>query len=301
MTPGKPDKFAALLLCLCAAAACGRGAVASEAAVVVVAEAGVEAYAQAVSGFETGFKNARPLRVVDPGRPGALQEALSDPPALIVALGSSALSAVQQANSSAPLFVSMVLRESVPDKSHPAGSVYLDLMPAQVLDEVAGLFPGKTRIAVIQNPAKPAWADPAAHARARQRGFSVQVVECPSPEELVKVFLSQRGKADFVLALPDSSLYNSATIKPLVMASLENRLPLIGLSAAFVRSGAAFGIFPDFKDIGAQSAEAALKILSGQSRPLEEPPRKCTAAVNQRVLRLLGLDYARNNDVMVYR
>ncbi|MEK7406910.1 MAG: hypothetical protein AAB225_17685, partial [Acidobacteriota bacterium] len=61
----------------------------------------------------------------------------------------------------------------------------------------------------------------------------------------------------------------------------------------FVRAGAAFGIYADFEDIGRQTAEAARKYLAGETLARGEAPRKFRLAVNERVIRILGLRYTR--------
>jgi ABC-type uncharacterized transport system substrate-binding protein len=67
---------------------------------------------------------------------------------------------------------------------------------------------------------------------------------------------------------------------------------LVGFSAAFVRAGAAAGVFPDYADVGRQSAEFSLRLLRGDDRGAEtESPRKFQVAVNQRVERLLGVEF----------
>jgi ABC-type uncharacterized transport system substrate-binding protein len=107
-----------------------------------------------------------------------------------------------------------------------------------------------------------------------------------------------KGKADIVLALPDNSIYNNATVQALILASLQSGTPVVGFSAAFVRAGAAAGIFADFRDAGRQAAEIAL-----HARPSRTPdqPRKLTVAVNQRIVRLLGVKYDHNAQVTVFR
>jgi ABC-type uncharacterized transport system substrate-binding protein len=108
---------------------------------------------------------------------------------------------------------------------------------------------------------------------------------------LLKALSALQGKVDFVLCMPDPDLYNAVTIKPLVMASLEHRLPLVGFSPSFVRAGAAAGIFPDYRDLGRQAAEMAQHLLRGEERTADESPRKLQVAINQRVARLLGVDF----------
>ena len=125
--------------------------------------------------------------------------------------------------------------------------------------------------------------------------------ECSRPEDLVKSFLSLKGKADFVVVLPDSSLYNNTTVRPLIQASLESRLPIVGFSSSFVRAGAAVGIYPDFRDIGSQAADVVQKLIAGKTGMADESPRKLQVAVNQRVLRLLGLNCNETPGLVIFR
>ena len=92
--------------------------------------------------------------------------------------------------------------------------------------------------------------------------------------------------------LPDGALYNSTTVKPLILASLDNRLPLIGFSESFAKAGAAIGIYADFRDVGVQAGEAARQLLEGQNVRQSEGPRRLKVVVNASVLRLFGLRYA---------
>jgi putative ABC transport system substrate-binding protein len=117
------------------------------------------------------------------------------------------------------------------------------------------------------------------------------VVDCDGPGALLKAIAALKGKVDFLLCFPDPDLYNAVTIKPLVMAALESRLPIVGFSPAFVRAGAAAGIYPDYRETGRQTAEMALRMLRGEDRGGDEGPRRIQVAVNQRITRLLGMDF----------
>jgi ABC-type uncharacterized transport system substrate-binding protein len=134
-------------------------------------------------------------------------------------------------------------------------------------------------------------ADTASLARARALGFSVQITDCRNPEELLQALRSLKGRVDFVLCLPDTVLYNGTTVKPIILASLESHLLIVGFSQSFVRAGAAIGVYPDFRDIGIQTGAIAQRQLAGQPVAAEEGPRKLVVAVNQRVIRLLGIEY----------
>jgi ABC-type uncharacterized transport system substrate-binding protein len=170
-------------------------------------------------------------------------------------------------------------------------AVYLDVPATDVMAQLKALFPGKIRLGVIRNPSRDSGVEPQWQSHARQQGFTVEVRECSSPENLLKTFVSLKRKVDFVLLQPDSTLYNDATARPLLMASIENQLPVIGFSASFVHAGAAIGVYPDFHDVGLQTADAGRRYLAAQTNLSSETPRKLVFAANQGVLRLLGLEY----------
>jgi ABC-type uncharacterized transport system substrate-binding protein len=222
---------------------------------------------------------------------GDLSSALDNGEArAIVALGSRALAATRARHQAVPVVAAMA--------PHPIGAepgirrVDLEIPPATQLSAMRALWPGHARAGILRNPAQPRDAVDALEVCARKEGFTLLEMDCDGPSHLMKAMAALKGRVDFVLCLPDPDLYNPVTIKPLVLASLEQRVPLVGFSPAFVRAGAAAGIFPDYGDMGRQSAELALRLLRGEEHaPDSESPRKIRIAVNQRVSRLLGVEF----------
>jgi len=223
------------------------------------------------------------------GTPGATR--------IAIAVGSEALQKLVSIKADVPVLPTMTLRSDSErimamqprSTNFPAGA-YLNVPISSLLPELKRLFPGKTRLAVLGNPAEYLRDDSSLAARMKQQGFTAEMVQCTRPEDLIPVFVSLKGKVDLVLVLPDASLFNAATVKPLVLASLENRLPIVAYSLNFVRAGAAVGMYLDFREVGYQTAEIAQKYLTGQISSADEKPRKISTAINQRVLRLLGLE-----------
>ncbi len=184
----------------------------------------------------------------------------------------------------------MVLRKSGPALGGRfVGAVTLDMPPPLVLRIVGEVFPRCKRLGLLWNPGRGAETLAELAAAAGRTGFVVRTAEVSDPALLLAAFDSLAGNADLVWCLPDETLYTPTTVRPLVLASLRKRLPLIGFSAAFARAGAVIGIYPDFRDVGVQTAEMVRRYLDGQSRPGAEAPRKLRALVNLKVVRLLGL------------
>jgi putative tryptophan/tyrosine transport system substrate-binding protein len=272
--------------------------------VVYTSEAG--AYTEALNGMRAALANTT-LTTVDLRSPNAEAElgralgGASNP--LVITVGKEALERVSAAKTAAPLVATMIMRAESERVGKIAAAIHLDIPVSDVLSELKSMFPDKTRVAVIRNPAQPGQVDSSVVARGRQQGFTVSVVDSADPQELLRAVRSLNGRVDFIVCLPDSRLYNSTTVKPLILASLESHLLIVGFSSSFVRSGAGVGIYPDFRDIGAQAGEAAQKQMAGQPVPAEQGPRRVVVAVNQRVIHLLGLEYRprREGEVLTFR
>ncbi|HTT66120.1 MAG TPA: ABC transporter substrate binding protein [Bryobacteraceae bacterium] len=226
-------------------------------------------------------------------------------PAVVVAVGSDAVRAVLGRESAGKIVSTMTLEADRAGGTGEAGrlnaAVYLDIPLRTLVAEVRKIFPERTRIGVIRNPGRRGVASQI-RSQVADPG-SLQVAECASADQLLPVFLSFRKKVDFVICLPDGSLYNSTTARPLIMASLENRLPIVGFSPAFLRAGAAVAIYPDYRGIGQQTADLVRRCLEPGDCTAWEAPRKVDVAVNARVLRMLGIECrtAANSDLVILR
>ena len=267
--------------------------------VIVVASVGVEAHRAAVEGIQAALaRTASQIRVLDLTEARSEQKsgtALAAPGArVIIAVGSEALDIVTAGHPTVPVICTMVLHHAA-EKDFSLGgaaaTVSLDISIEEMIARLKKIFPGKTRLGIIRNPSSSSCPPTQLQARAQPQGFVVRVVDAASPEQLLPALVSLKGQVDLVWCMPDGMLYNSVTIKPLILASLENRLPLIGFSESFARAGAALGIYPDFRDIGLETGEVARQIMDNQ--PVRGPvgPRKLKLAVNQSVLRLIGIRY----------
>ena len=261
----------------------------AHAAIVVLYEPGVDAYSEAFEGLCAGL-GGNAVRVVDlrQGEPTLTRALSAKDTQLIVAVGSRALAEVQSHKVSAPVVGTMVLHGREMEES---GHVDLEVPLSMQCGAMRALWPQHARVGIIRNPARSRYSAEALESRARKEGFTSLVVDCEGPGGLLKAVAALKGKVDFLLCFPDPDLYNAVTIKPLVMASLESRLPIVGFSPAFVRAGAAAGIYPDYRDTGRQTAEMVLRILHGDDRAADEGPRKIQVAVNQRITRLLGVEF----------
>jgi len=264
--------------------------------VIIVTSSGVAAYDEVLEGLRKGI-GRQSVYVLDLKQRDAeqlLQEALRlKTIKVVVTIGSDAAEVVVGRQPAAPVIAAATMPHLFPnDATHrPLAVIPVQTPLPALLENVKRVFPAKSRLGIIRNPTIADTGPEAMKMAAEASGFSLRIVDCPGPGQLLEALQSLKDLVDLVLCFPDASLYNSATVKPLVLASLRYRLPLVGFSESFARAGAVLGVYPDFGETGARAADLVLKVLNGQPIPRVEYVRNCKVAVNQNICRLLGLNY----------
>jgi putative ABC transport system substrate-binding protein len=281
---------------------------AQELNMAIITLAGVEAYAQTLEGIHEQLPD---VPVWDAGDEMRLREKMGkQPPRLAIAVGSTAAAVLGRIAPPQLVLVGSVVMES--DLENGSGNptrfrtaVIVDIPPGVLFGEVARFFPGRNRVGVIRGPMQTDGYMKTVEQAARRNGISLQVAVCQHPRDLVDCFLKFRSRIDLVWCPANAQLYNSATLKPLLIASLNNRLAIIGFSEQFVQAGALFGASADFVEVGRQVAAVALRVAHDEAVPARVEARRFHFAYNQRVARLLGVTAAApqhaGGDLMIFR
>jgi putative ABC transport system substrate-binding protein len=267
--------------------------------VIVATSSAVEAFEEAVKGIQQGLGQSAKIVIVDmAAKSGEIENRLAGKEVrLLITVGNNAYESAARFGT-APILATMLMRADLAGSGlrAPTGVLALDVPLGEILARMAFVFPGKTRAALIRNPDTNAIPQAALAAQAKAVGMTLKVLDCQRPEKLLQSFLSLRGQVDFVVCPPDGTLFNGTTVRPLILASLENRLPVVGFSESFVRTGAMAAVYPDYFDVGSEAGELAKKYLTSGGLSASEGPRKLKVAANPRVARLLGLRIpGRNN------
>lgn len=258
--------------------------------IAVVTVPGIEAYEQTVQGLREQMPDVQVLDVRDVA---LVRDRLRGPGlALAIAVGSEAAAVIDQLAAAEVACMRVDLLQYDAEHSpprRPGAVITVDIQPAILLAELKRLFPGKTHLGVIRGPLQTDRYMKAVELAAGQYGFTLEVVNCLEARQMVAAFLQLNGRVDFVWCPPNPELYNSATLRPLLIASLTNRLPIIGFSEQFAQAGALFTGAADFQDVGHLAAELAVRILKGETIGAQQEARKFNFVYNQRMARLLGI------------
>lgn len=98
--------------------------------------------------------------------------------------------------------------------------------------------------------------------------------------------------ADLLWGLSDQVVLSPQTAEPILLFSLQRRVPFSGLTTSWTKAGALYSLDRDYSDLGAQCRELALKILQGSNPGAlpPVPPRKVVYSLNLKTADHMRLD-----------
>lgn len=131
-----------------------------------------------------------------------------------------------------------------------------------------------------------------AEAVAKSSGVNLVSVKISSEKEIPRSLEWLKEQTQGLWSVPDGTIFSSSSTGQLLLFTLRNGIPFMGLSSVYVRAGALFSLDCDYVDIGKQAGETALLILNGK-QPSEVPittPRKMSLSINQKTAERIGIE-----------
>lgn len=279
--------------------ACAPGISAAAGGVVALLSHDAAPYQEALEGFREqlgAVGAAGPMEVVslggDPEKArAAVQQAVSSGARLILAAGAIAAEAAR-AQGEIPVVATLVLDLGSLPKGAKVTGVTLAIPPAVQLGWLKRLLPGRTRIGVLYTPQENRELVEKVRGLAQAAGLELVAQEVRSPKDLPGALEALGRRADVLWSLPDHAVYTAQTAKAILLFSFRNRIPLVGLSDAWVKAGALYALEPDYREVGAQSAELAARLLGNPGAPAPNPtaPRGALLSVSLKTARQMKLD-----------
>jgi len=263
--------------------------------IAVVKSIDKEPYNQAVDGFKEVLaeKNITAnLKVFDLSKQGEEhinRTIQSHPPALILTVGTSATKSIAEKIKDIPIVFSLVMdpeASSITAKNIVGASVDI---PVKIhLETMKRVVPKFKRIGVVYNPVENEALIRQAKQVAKDLGYILKTYPVHSEKEIPGI---KDLQIDILWIIPDSTVCKPAILKRILLSSIKSRVAVVGFSRMYARAGAIIGIGCDYKDVGRQSGEIAIKILKGENYSHLEitRPRKVKLYFNKTVAQRLGI------------
>lgn len=266
-----------------------------KATVSVIFSSDAEPYRQSYDGFKSFFdENKVALQVFEHNLEKENSQAIysgtkTEKPDLIFAVGTRALESALENKTDIPVVFSMVLNPGTIAEPNVCG-VSLDISAEVKLKQFKTIFPEKKNIGLIYSPQSELIYENIVKT-CKNLGFNLVSKKISSKTEFSEVLESISSKIDCFLMTPDTDIYYPKLVEYLLRESLKNNFSVIGLSSTYVKAGALVAFDCDYKDIGNQAGELALKILEDE-KPTNircVGPRKTKLSLNLMTAKLLGM------------
>jgi hypothetical protein len=181
-----------------------------------------------------------------------------------------------------------LVRDNRPYSSRKTQSViYLD-QPAQRYFKLLGAaLPKSQKIGLLYS--SPPFELKQLRQLAEQNQYELLEKLSLGGDELHRDLAGLLERSDVLLALPDTQIYNSFTIRNILLESYGDRVPLITYSASLLKAGALMAIISTPEQIASQTLAALMQLSSTGQLPAPQYPHQFDVLVNREVARSLNL------------
>ena len=190
---------------------------------------------------------------------------------LILSLGALATDAAVKDVVDTPIVAGLILKADALKKAPNATGVGLDFSLETQLSWIQKVLPGAHTIGVLYSPQENKKKIEMAARVAQKLGLKLEAQEVSSPQDVPSALERLAKKADVLWGLADTLVLTPQSAKPILLFSFQNSIPFIGPSTMWVKAGALYSLDYDYRELGAQCGELALKALKG-ARAGDIPP-----------------------------
>lgn len=288
------NKLATLLLCL--AVLLAPTAWAEDMRVLLVLSDSTPPYQAFAHKLEQSLPESIRLSIVERTENGSYTTKQAD---LVVAVGMKAMESAV-ANSEVPVLGAMLHRrsyEALLEKMATASSrripgtsaIYLNQPWERQLDFIQSALPGRRKVGLLHSPDTHFELAGLGESFAA-RGMTLTAQPVRSTEFLFTTLDELLNKTEILLSIPDSSIYNASNVRNILLTSYRHKVPLIGISQAYVTAGAIGAIFSTPEQLAEQTGTALMFYARTKRLPEPQYPASYSIAVNQQVARSLGIE-----------
>lgn len=219
----------------------------------------------------------------------ALRRAGSD--TAVVTLGTRAGELAARAAPAAPVVNCMVLSPEAAANLPNAQVVPIEIPADAQIEWLGKLLPRARSIGLLFDPAINARRVETLATALVRAGYSPLLAPVTSHAMLPQALSRLPKAADAVLAIADSTVYTQQAAKALLLFSFRNKIPLIGLTEAWVKAGALYALDWDYHELGGYCAALAMQSLA-RPRASSPAPARPHVAINLRTAQQFRLAWS---------
>jgi hypothetical protein len=182
------------------------------------------------------------------------------------------------------------LRQTHSTSTRPFAAIFLDQPIDRRINLLHELLPGAKRITILLGPSTIDHKGELALALRRQN-YTADIGYYDGEDNLVGVLDRLLEKSDAMLSIADPAIFNTDNARNILLTAYHWRIPLIGLSPAYVRAGALAAVYTSSSQLATQVAETIESHTSCSSLEniQSQYPKYFDVIVNYQVAEAIGV------------
>jgi len=210
----------------------------------------------------------------------------------IITIGPAAFTRTRQANRSAPILAMLVDKNFIsPFAANSPGQitgVFYDvpLLRQALIGKV--ILPHTTKIALLATPESAQYYEPLVDLLPAYN-IKAQIFVVDEGKNLISTLTRALGYGDFLLAAPDSAIYNPRTIKHILLTAYRRNKIVIGPSQAYVKAGSLASGYAPFAGMAEMATEFINEYFESGQFPSPAYPELYRIELNKQVARSLNI------------
>ncbi len=245
--------------------------------IVVLISSQMPLYNKALHGFEKSLKDKaiaydsktyelpalkdNVLDVTNPKIVKLFEKIKKDKPDLVLCLGSLAVRLTRMHAKNTPHVFCMVVDPARFKVFH--GGVTLDVRHSEQIDFIRKNFPFIQRIGLIYHPNENKAYMKEAFTLSKKGKTNMVFKQVSSEEELSRAIVVLGRKTDCLLMVPNARLFRRP--RQFILQTFHHKLPIISISASYVKAGAMAGAYADYENNGYLAGDLAQRVLNGEN------------------------------------
>ena len=165
-------------------------------------------------------------------------------------------------------------------------AIYLDQPWERQLNFIQAALPKHDIVGVLYSPNTPIVLP------RLPKGISINARSVRSAETLFATLENILESSDVLLVIPDSEIYSSSNMRNILLTSYRQKVPLVGISQAYVNAGALCAIFSTPEQLAWQAASVIGSFATDRRLPAPQYPTSFSIGLNQQVANSLGIELA---------
>jgi putative ABC transport system substrate-binding protein len=261
----------------------------------VVFSSDIQAYRQAWDGFKEFFDKkgvslwVSEYNLKEDGAEVVYPRISEEKPDIVFTLGTKASKLAEEKLKKIPIVFCMVFNPQEITGSNITG-VSMEIPVKTKIRLIKRILPDGEKIGIIYSPESTSRHQVMSQA-CKDIGLQLIARKINSKGELPEVLREVSRQIDYFLMIADSKIYFPKSVEYLLLESLRQQFPVVGLSSVYTKAGALLSFDCDYNDLGHQAAEITLKILNNEKPSNIEPaiPRKTNLSLNLLAAERLGI------------